>query len=564
MKVLVRRAAALVSGFLFLVAPNAFAQATSADALIEQYYMSILGRASDAGGKAFWLSEVARTTNLGVDVKESFMVMAGQFFTSAEYASRNRTDLQFVDDLYLTFFNRTADSGGEVYWTGLLDNTGGNGVARGVLMNGFMFSPEFAAYMVNLPGNATSRPEIYASVDFYRGVLGRLPDNNGFNYWLNQFQTSQCSGSAMVYASVESISSSFVGSPEYAARNRSNTDYVSDLYYAFLRRSADQAGFQYWVSQLTGGTQTRDQLRKAFIASPEFTGRVNAIISKGCVPNPGPCTLTAKDSLGNPVSDVPASCSTTVSAACNVTLTTACTGGTPTSYGWNSTVNNATLAVNTAPPVVAQTVAVQTPQGFTAMGGNVGGVASSTIVPITVGGVGGGGGNGPNCTAQGFATTHYIKLPLNQNYTLSTWQYDKNTHIPPDTMGIKDVVVIEFAIGAGAQGRSFSVDVTGHPYQANLIAMSWSTDPCDWTADSTTPGVVHFGPDNAQTINEPFNVGGTLTGQNRAVLPPNTTMYLIISNRYPSTFDAYGFNRAFSCDGSRGCDMRIANTTPSP
>jgi hypothetical protein len=364
----------------------------------------------------------------------------------------------------------------------------------------------------------------------------------------------------MVYASVESISSQISGSPEYTGRNRSDTEYVSDLYYAFLRRSADQAGFQFWLSQLTGGTQTRDQLRKAFIASPEFTGRVNAIISKGCVPNPGPCALTAKDSLGNPVSDVPASCSMTMSDACNVTLTTSCTGGTPTSYGWKSTVNNATLAATTSPPAVTQTVTVQAPQGFTAMGGNIGGTASSAIVPITVGG--GSGGGTLNCSAQGFATTHYIELPLNKNYTLGTWQYDANMHIPPDTMGPQDLIVIKFNIGAGGPDRNFSVSVGGVPLQQGN-GMAWSSNPCDW--DATMPGETHFGPWwGGVGTNDTFTVGGPNTlGLSQAVLPANQSLYLIISKRYTVSAPPY-FNKGDWSPCATTCDMRISNTVPYP
>ena len=220
------------------------------------------------------------------------------------------------------------------YWTGLLN--GGAGVPRSVVMYTFLFSDEFKAYMASLPGSIVSRPENYVTVDFYRGALGRLPEDDGtppkagFAYWLYQFQASQCLGAQYVYNSVENISSGFFNSSEYAGRNRSDTEYVSDLYYAFMRRGADLAGFQFWLNQLTAKTQTRNQLRQAFITSAEFTARVNAIVGGGCVASPTPCALASS------VKDVPASCSTTVTAACNVTLTLACTGGTPTGYGWGS------------------------------------------------------------------------------------------------------------------------------------------------------------------------------------------------------------------------------------
>jgi hypothetical protein len=187
-----------------------------------------------------------------------------------------------VTDLYNTFFNRAPDAGGLTYWTGQL----AAGIPRSIAMNSFLFSPEFGSFMTGLFGNTTSRAEVYAVVDFYRGILGRLPDTGGFNAWLAQLRTAQCSGpgaAAAIYATVDSISSQFIFSGEYTGRNRSNTDYVSDLYYAFLRRGGDLAGVNFWINQLNSKAETREQLRKDFIGTPEFTVRVNAIIAQGCL-----------------------------------------------------------------------------------------------------------------------------------------------------------------------------------------------------------------------------------------------------------------------------------------
>ena len=76
-------------------------------------------------------------------------------------------------------------------------------------------------------------------VDFYRGLLARLPDDNGFNYWVGRFRQAQCAGSAAVQAEAEAISSAFANSGEFLDRSRSNTQYVGDLYNAFLRRGGD-------------------------------------------------------------------------------------------------------------------------------------------------------------------------------------------------------------------------------------------------------------------------------------------------------------------------------------
>ena len=121
-------------------------------------------------------------------------------------------------------------------------------------------------------------------MDFYRGLLSRLPDSGGFIYWVGQFRAAQCQGASAVYTQVEAISSAYSDSPEYIARGRSNAQHVGDLYNAFLRRGGDLEGVLFWINQLNAGAMTRFQFRQAFMSSPEFSARVSAIIAQGCQP----------------------------------------------------------------------------------------------------------------------------------------------------------------------------------------------------------------------------------------------------------------------------------------
>ena len=218
---------------------------------------------------------------LGVDVKEAYRAMATYFFSSAEYASFAASDTRYVTDLYETFFNRAPEATGLAYWTTQL----ASGLPRNIVLYSFLFSPEFTTYMSGLLGNTASRAEVYAVVDFYRGILNRLPDTAGFSYWLGKLQAAQCSGrnaADAVYATIDAVSSQFIASAEYAGRQRNNTEYVSDLYYAFLRRGGDLSGVDYWVNRLDTGVEDREAMRRDFINSPEFSARISAIIQQGC------------------------------------------------------------------------------------------------------------------------------------------------------------------------------------------------------------------------------------------------------------------------------------------
>lgn len=247
--------------------------------LVTHYYEAILRREPDAAGKTYWQDEAARVAGLGMNLNETWFAMAQSFFASAEYAAFNRDDAGFVEDLYETFFNRAADASGLSYWVSQIESSG---LPRDDVLVSFMFSSEFQSFAQSIFGNTAARPEVDTVGDFYRGLLARLPDTDGFNYWVGQFRTAQCRGADGVYAAVQSISSQFAGSQEYAARARSNAYYVADLYNAFLRRGGDASGVQYWMQQLDSGAMTRDQVLLQFLASPEFSNRVQAIISAGC------------------------------------------------------------------------------------------------------------------------------------------------------------------------------------------------------------------------------------------------------------------------------------------
>jgi hypothetical protein len=250
--------------------------------LVEHYYTTILRRPSDAAGKASWMSEADRLCTLGADPKETFLLMANAFFNTAEYLALNRDNNGFVTDLYNAFFSRGPDAAGLSYWLGQL----ASGMPRNNVMSSFLFSAEFTATMnAAFPGQ-TACAETYLVLNLYGGLLRRLAETGGYMYWTGQFRTAQCNASpaAAVQTTIDSVSSQFVASAEYAARASNNSQYVVDMYYALLQRGAEPTGYNYWVGQLNGGILTRGQVRQQFLASPELQAQSAAIAAQGCLP----------------------------------------------------------------------------------------------------------------------------------------------------------------------------------------------------------------------------------------------------------------------------------------
>jgi hypothetical protein len=276
-------ASVAVGGTLSIVSnvagsPHQVALSGSAEkSLIRHYYAAILGRDADAGGHDYWSQEAARLQSLGANINEAWFAMSLQFYNSPEYKTSAPSDADYLNDLYLTFFNRAPDSGGFGYWSSQL----AQGLTRENVLQAFLFSAEFTAFTRAIFGEQTARAESEMVMDFYRGVLARLPDSDGYNYWRGRLRAAQCAGAAAVSSEADTLTSLFLNSPEYNARARDNGQYVSDLYNTFMRRGGDLPGQQYWISQLAGGA-TREQVRLAFLGSPEFQARVQAVIAAGC------------------------------------------------------------------------------------------------------------------------------------------------------------------------------------------------------------------------------------------------------------------------------------------
>jgi hypothetical protein len=252
---------------------------TAIQNLVTKYYNDVLGRAPDPGGAGMWASEIERIVSIGIDPREGFQALAKFFFNSQEYYLQNKTDGQFVTDLYQTFLNRAPDPGGFDYWVNYL----AQGLTRNMLITQFAYSDEFKLYVEGIFGPGTTRPEDNLVNDLYRGFLNRFPDSAGFDGWVALMRNAQCIGDQAVKDLTYQIALGFVQSQEYALRNRSNQEYVEDLYNGILRRGADPAGFTNWVTHLNSGTYTREQMLPLFTNSAEFQFRVQDIINAGCI-----------------------------------------------------------------------------------------------------------------------------------------------------------------------------------------------------------------------------------------------------------------------------------------
>ena len=234
--------------------------AQSAEAFIERFYTNILGRPSDQAGLNAWL-DVINT--------QSSAAVARGFLGSAEFLAKNLDDAAFVDILYRTLFDREGDAGGTSYWLGQL----AGGKLRDMVIWGFLKAAEFNTLSDSFGVTALNAADesaygIRAFVErFYTLVLGRQPDQGGFDNWVTALTNGTYAGG--------DIAKAFFLSAEYLSQNTTDEAFVETAYKAFFGREADSAGKEGWLSVLAQG-QSREYVLDGFIGSAEFVALANS------------------------------------------------------------------------------------------------------------------------------------------------------------------------------------------------------------------------------------------------------------------------------------------------
>ena len=108
--------------------------------------------------------------------------------------------------------------------------------------------------------------EDYSSKIFrlYNAALGRFPDIEGFNYWLDMKKQDK--------NTYRQTAESFIGSNEFESRygeNLNHDQYLDRLYMNILGRSSDDEGKNYWLNQLRLGYETKAEVLMGFSESNE-------------------------------------------------------------------------------------------------------------------------------------------------------------------------------------------------------------------------------------------------------------------------------------------------------
>ncbi|MBO6090393.1 MAG: DUF4214 domain-containing protein [Lachnospiraceae bacterium] len=242
------------------------AAAGTLDDFIERCYTVTLDRPSDTDGFNYWKGRVLNGEAVGIEVAYGFLF-------SPEYTKKDKTNTEFVTDLYTLFMGRDPDEGGFNDWMSKLDE----GASRLDVYAGFANSPEFynicksygitaGRYVKGYSRDTNNNVNLYVE-RLYKICLDRIGDKDGQKNWVEQLIKGEITGTECARR--------FIFSTEYTNKNLSDEEFVENLYLAMFGRPSDASGKAGWLEALDNGN-TRDEVFAGFANSPEFDNMCKA------------------------------------------------------------------------------------------------------------------------------------------------------------------------------------------------------------------------------------------------------------------------------------------------
>ncbi len=239
-------------------------------AFVERLYSLVLNRVPGEEEQQGWINALANKESSGVDAGFGFVF-------SPEGIDRNFSNEEFVEILYNTFMGRPSDEGGKAAWVSQLDaGVDREKVFEGFVYSpefaeicdnygievGDVNNVDALKEVLNLYRNQNADITKFVA-RCYKEILDRIPDAEGLEAWCKVIITEENTPRDVA-------AEGFLFSDEFRSKKITDTEYVQILYRAFLDREADETGLSDWTGVLAGGEETRDDIIDGFANSDEF------------------------------------------------------------------------------------------------------------------------------------------------------------------------------------------------------------------------------------------------------------------------------------------------------
>lgn len=185
-------------------------------------------------------------------------------------------DLTTLTELYIAYFDRAADALGLSFWATAFQT---NGFSFEAIANLFFTQPETTALYAGV-----SDGEFVTAV--YNNVLGRDPDQDGFDFWSGQLTSGNVTASGFILDLLAGARAA-TGSPADVAYIESKTDL--GLYFAVIQGQNDIAAANSVMDAFDGSADsltTAQGLSDASLATAEAGNTDLLMPVVGVIDNP--------------------------------------------------------------------------------------------------------------------------------------------------------------------------------------------------------------------------------------------------------------------------------------
>jgi RHS repeat-associated protein len=263
------------SGQLLITASSGDEQRV--ERFITNFYYAALGRAPSAEELSQKRTALVQAAAQGQTQLVTAAITLGQTLfdlgnANSEYNQRQRSDTQFVTDLYFAYLQRPPEGGGLAYYVGQLQQ---QLASRTMVRDGFGSSTdmEFVALASTIygtnNGNLPDRVARYLS-NMYLGAIG---NEGSFGDDLATLEAAAAEGQSQVIEASRTIGVNLFAQLARDERTSSDEDFVAALFHSFLQREPSESDLSLWIEKTqNGGRETILTMFSELPATQELAG----------------------------------------------------------------------------------------------------------------------------------------------------------------------------------------------------------------------------------------------------------------------------------------------------
>jgi hypothetical protein len=232
-------------------------------AAVANVYQAELGRAPDPAGAAYWANSGLSTIQIAEAMRNSPEAQAASGNTGGVYQDKTFSDAQVASYLAGNNVKTQADISSVQNAFGVSSDQ----IARAqalIARNDPSIAQADKAYATAIATNPSQ--EAQNRIDYvtqvYSQQIGRAPDAEGLAYWTSRLAAgdSPATVASEINRSLEGVNF--------------DTQAIESAYNRNLRRTAEQEGFQFWLSNAQANTLTQKQLMDAITKAAEAKEKV--------------------------------------------------------------------------------------------------------------------------------------------------------------------------------------------------------------------------------------------------------------------------------------------------